>query len=139
MHDPNQSADPPKGTGARNAAVAAGTPQDNAPSLFDAEQDEGRRRRDEGMRTAEHAAHPWVKDAIDQAITRWARTLAPFVADDIRDEVPILASSPNVLGARVSAAARKGLIRKTGMYRPSRAASRHGGVVAEWVGVGSDA
>jgi hypothetical protein len=120
----------------RSTAVAAGTGQDSAPSLFDAVTDAaaGRRLRDDGMRTAEHAAHPWVKVAVDEAIKRWAARRVPFVSDDIRDEVPMLASSPKLLGARINAAARQGLIRKTGTYRQSRNASRHGGVVAEWIG-----
>lgn len=123
----------------KKSAGRLSTPKDTAPSLFDPEADEGRRRRDDGMRVAEHASHPWVKTAIDRAIRDRANTRQPFTSDDVRAEVELLASSPGVLGARINAASRRGLIVKTGRYVQSRNASRHGGVVAEWIGAGGDA
>ena len=140
MMDPWQSAGPHHRTGAPNHQQGDAEYHECNASLpiFDAistaEADEGRRRRDDGMRTAEHASHPWVKEAMDRAIERWAKRREPFTSDDVRDEVEVLASSAGLLGARINSAARRGLIRKTGTYRQSRRASRHGGVVAEWIG-----
>ena len=89
------------------------------------------------MRTAEHASHPWVKTAIDRAIAQRAASGEAFTSDDVRAEVEVLASSSGLLGARFNAASRRNLIRKTGRYVQSRNASRHGGVVAEWIGTSS--
>ena len=135
MHDPMQRAPLPRERGAKPSSNSrAGSEQHTGPTLFDAATDEGRRLRDEGMKVAEHASHPWVKEAMDRAIERWAKRREPFTSDDVRDEVEVLASSAGLLGARINSAARRGLIRKTGAYRQSRRASRHGGVVAEWIG-----
>ena len=137
MTDPMQRA-ARGGGGPRKIARRAGTAQSTEPSLFDVEADEGRRRRDDGMRVAEHASHPWVKTAIDRAIRERARSRQPFTSDDVRAEVELLASSTGLLGARINAASRRGEIVKTGRYLQSRNASRHGGVVAEWIGAGGD-
>ena len=141
MHDPMQRAPLPRERGAKTSTNSrAGSLQDSGPTLFDAEADEGRRRRDGGMKVAEFASHPWVKTAIDRAIGDRAKSGVAFTSDDIRDEVELLASSSGLLGARINSAARRGLIRKTGHYVQSRRASRHGGVVAEWIGTdGGDA
>jgi hypothetical protein len=94
---------------------------------------EGLRRRDDGMRTAEHAAHPWVRQALDRAIVDRAATGEPFTADDIRAEVDLLASSPNLLGARINAASRRGLIVRVGFVQSTRPEA-HGRHVAQWIG-----
>lgn len=138
MNDPMQTAPGANRGRQKSNAGRRDTPQDTSPSLFDQDIDDGDTRRERGMVAATHASHPWVKTATDAAIKRWALRRVPFVADNIRSEVEQLASSPNLLGARINAAARRGLIRKTGNYRKSRTASRHGGVVAEWIGTGTE-
>jgi hypothetical protein len=134
MNDPMQTAAARHGRRRESTSCRAGEDEPSDQLDIFAAADDGRQRRDDGMRTAEHAAHPWVKVAVDGAIARRAASRVPFVSDDVRDDVPFLSSHPNVLGARFNAAARRGEIVKTGAYRQSRNASRHGGVVAEWVG-----
>ena len=84
-----------------------------APSLLDHLGDvagqvaEGERRKQAGMARADHAADLRTKSAID----RWiAERDEPFTAEDLRAEVAPLASSPNVIGARINAASRRGEI-----------------------------
>ena len=134
MNDPLQRAAPPAGRGSRNLQRAADR-RDNrtAPDLFSTLGDEGLRRRDDGMRTTEHAAHPGVRVAIDQAISEFAATGEPFTSDDVRTKAQPF-GSPNLLGARINAAARRGEIVRVGFVQTVRPEA-HGRHVSQWQGV----
>jgi hypothetical protein len=99
---------------------------------------EGRRRRNEGIRTAAlNTWEPW-RHSAEAAIVKLADAGAPFTSDDLVDAVGLPAlSSTNALGALFAGAARRGLIVRVG-YTPSRRASRHNSVVAVWQGTGSE-
>lgn len=100
--------------------------------------EEGRRRRDRGQQTAEHGTDVQWKLAFDEVLSRWARSGEVFTVNEIIDEVgPPLAGTPQVYGTLMSAAAKRGLIAKTGTVRQSPKASRNGGWVFEWRGVSS--
>lgn len=131
MNDPMQSAGPPRGTGARNSAVAAGN-QESTPSLFDGIE-EGRRLRDDGHRTALHAADVRWKAAAETALADLAASGVEFTAEDLRARVRVLASSPNALGALISGAARRGEIVHVG-YRQAQRREAHGRDLKTWRG-----
>ena len=98
-------------------------------ALFD-----GAARGQRGMAVAEtaEAIHgDWVKRA-DLAIRLFASGGQPFTAEDVRRHVgdPV---HPNAMGARLNAAARKGIIECTGITTATRA-DRHASVLRVWVG-----
>lgn len=143
-HDPTQR-HPAGNRVPKRSSSRAGSSQDTAPSLFDAvdeprelaaiEGSEGRRRRDDGMATAAHAAHLWTKSAID----RWIdERREPWTTDDLRAEVEPFASSPNIIGARVNAAARRGHIERIG-FRQSTRPEAHGRWITVWAPTGGGA
>lgn len=92
-----------------------------------------------GMARADDVAdHAW-KDRVDNAIATLASTrdehgeLLRFTAEDVRDLAGDPPDHPNAHGARFSAAARRGLIRKVG-YRLASRASLHRHPLALWQG-----
>lgn len=94
--------------------------------------DTGERRKAEGMALADAAEPGFWRDRADAAIKALAAEQREFTAEDVRK----LAGSPthpNAFGSRFLAAARSGLIRKTG-YRNSKRASLHAHPIAVWRG-----
>lgn len=77
------------------------------------------------------AAHPSERAAVDAAIRQLAATGRPFSSNDAR---PLHNVSGPVVGAAFTAAAKAGLIVRTG-YEPSTDPGTHGHPVATWIGV----
>lgn len=97
---------------------------------------EGQRRRDTAIAQLELAIFPTVDPwtlAADHTIRTLARLGEPFDAERIRQECGD-PTRPGLIGSRLLAAAKKGLIQKTGNYRVADRPERRGGVLAEWVG-----
>lgn len=92
--------------------------------------------RDQGMATVTDHTDPRLILTVDAVIARWAATGMPFSANEIRDDLPVVAGP--LVGARVHAAAmRKPTeIRKVGMTRSSLR-STHSAWIAVWQGVSS--
>lgn len=90
--------------------------------------------RDAGMSQAEAAADPRLIAAVDDVIARFAASGMPFSANDLRDDLPVVAGP--LVGARLRSAAmrRPREIRKVGMTR-STLLSTHSAWIAVWVGV----
>lgn len=110
--------------------------QDSAPTLFGTDAD-GRNRAVAGMHVAELNSHQGARAAIDRIIQELADERVPFTSDTVRRRGgEPLASSANLMGARVSAAARAGIIECCG-YTTSTRASRHNGVIRQWIGTSS--
>ena len=82
------------------------------------------------------AVHQGWHAAAERAMGYLRQTGDEFTADDLRrlldqaGEPP----TPNAYGGLVMSWSRRGLIRKTGDYRPSTQARRNGGANAVWVG-----
>jgi len=83
------------------------------------------------VETAEAIHSDWIEQA-----DFWIETLAavgrPFSAEDVRRRVGPPAH-PNALGARMNAAAKRGLIVKAGTVKASRP-ERHANEMRLWVG-----
>lgn len=102
---------------------------------FDDVLEEGRRRRDDGLRVATYSTDvAWVR-AADQAIRDLAAGGAPFTAEEVRRRVGPPIGSPNAMGSRFMAAARKGVIRRHGT-RQSERREAAGRWLTVWIGVG---
>jgi hypothetical protein len=130
MMDPYQSAGPPRGTGARKSAVAAGTDKDSAPSLFDAvTADEGKRLRDDGMRVAAHGEDVRIVSAFETEVRRFAAMRVEFTPDEIMPEW----SSRRALGPVFSRLAKAGVIVCVG-HATSTRPERHGSITRVWRG-----
>jgi hypothetical protein len=130
--DPMQRAPAGRGRGSQVQRAADET-ESTAPSLFDADIDEGRRRRDDGMRAALHSSDIGWKSAAESAIRELAATGLEFDAEDVRARVGVIASSPQALGAFFNAARRAGTIEPVG-YRTATRPERHGGLLRTWRG-----
>jgi hypothetical protein len=87
----------------------------------------------EGMTLADGAASEEWKDRWDRAIAALARTGEEFTADDVRRIAGPPLDHPNAAGARFHAAARRGLIERTG-YRKSARQILHAHPIAVWRG-----
>lgn len=89
--------------------------------------------RDAGMHQADLASlwDPWPREA-DRAIEELARRRVMFTAEDLRAMVGD-PDRPGLIGARILAAARAGIIERAGYVQASRP-ERRGGVVALWRG-----
>jgi hypothetical protein len=83
------------------------------------------------VETAEAIHGTWVKQA-DATIEWLAMKGVPFTAEDVRAYVGDPAH-PNAMGARLNAAARKGIIVKAGTIKASRP-ERHANEMRQWVG-----
>lgn len=92
----------------------------------------GRVLQQRGMRLVEDASTDEQRAAIDTVIAEWARSGRCFSLNDLRDELPT--TRPALRGARVMAAARHGLIRKTDERVPSTLPSTRGHELPVWVG-----
>jgi hypothetical protein len=92
----------------------------------------GRKRRGMAIvETAEAIHGRWVKQA-DATIEWLAMKGDPFSAEDVRAYVGDPAH-PNAMGARINAAARKGLIIKAGTVKADRP-ERHANEMRLWIG-----
>jgi len=120
-HKARQGAKPEQGAG----GLFAG-PVDPNPAA-------GLREKEVGMRGSEFAETPsgWVERA-DAEIRRLAATGRPFTSDVVVGAVGMPAHY-NAVGARMNAAARKGIIRKVGHTQAARP-SAHARTVAVWQG-----
>ena len=95
---------------------------------------DGAARAERGMALAEtaEAIHGrWVHKA-DLVIRLLAHKRVPFTAEDVRHAAGD-PTHPNAMGARLNAAARKGIIECTGITTATRA-DRHASVLRVWVG-----
>lgn len=90
--------------------------------------------RDGGVdRVSANTPDDW-KFACDTAIARFAATLKPFTAEDVRAIVGDPPNHPNAMGARFLIAARAGMLEKLGYKNPARPSS-HSSVIAVWRGI----
>lgn len=94
---------------------------------------EGEARKQRGMSLADLAADAAWKERVDVAIGHLALAGEPFTAEEIRAIAGDPPAHPNALGARVSAAAARGVISRVG-YRKSGRPSLHSHPIALWVG-----
>lgn len=131
---PHEQRSRPAGNGPAEIATAAKRqqPQGTALSLLDALTDDGQHRRDVGQQTATYATDVRVRSAIDSTIEDLANLGLPFTVEHVRRVVDPVAT-PNVLGARISAAASRDLIRHVGFVRAERPEA-HGRWIMQWVG-----
>lgn len=111
-------------------------PWQRSGSLFDSE--EGKRRRDEAIqRVGENASVSW-KDAAREAVNLICRSGHPFTTDEVwqvlKDNFPGIPKprEPRAIGAIMSSAARRGLIRPTGEMTPSLRPEDHRRPVTVW-------
>jgi hypothetical protein len=103
------------------------------PTLLDQleELTEARRRRDEGQRVALNAADVRWTSAAAAAIRDLCATRDRWTAEDLRERVGHLASSPNALGAAISAAAKRGEIVCVGA-EPATRPEAHARLLRVW-------
>ena len=87
-----------------------------------------------GMVAASSAAGPW-NDEADQAILELARSGEEFTADQLIERVG-MPEHRNAVGARLSAAARRGWIQRTGDRQADNRAEQHARRVSLWIGAG---
>lgn len=104
------------------------------PTLFD-----GQDLKSAGMKAAAGAVPSWAELAR-QAVETLAARPEPFTSEDVIDRVGLPrpnagANRNNAVGAVMSAAARAGVIRKTGRYVETRRPSSHARIVAVWAGL----
>lgn len=86
--------------------------------------------RDQGIERAENAGDQWDRSCIDKAIAETAKSGQPFSANDVR---PLLGEvRRSLIGARFSAAQKRGDIRHCGYVRSTDPAT-HAHPVALWV------
>jgi hypothetical protein len=85
-----------------------------------------------GMRAVTEASDEISRNAVDQAIKVYADRGTPFSIESFRDLLPDV--RPALIGARFSAAAKRGLIRAVG-FEQSTKPSTHGAWVRVWTGV----
>ena len=95
----------------------------------------GERRAQAGMGRAERAAVPegWTA-AADEELRRLAATGEHFTSDVLVGAIGAPETHYNAIGARINAAARKGIIRKVGFTKSSRETG-HARTIAVWEGV----
>lgn len=92
---------------------------------------EGENRKAEGQAKVTENNEAWMEMAIN-SIRLVASGQLPFTVEELRAFLPA-PSHPNAWGAAFSAAAKQGLIVRTG-YAKNKLASAHGRVVATWRG-----
>lgn len=92
----------------------------------------GHQARDAGIRAAlDHRGASWDRATIDQTVKHLASTGWVWTVDDLRELLPTVAGSP--LGARILAAAKTGLIERTGSTT-TRHPEGHARRVSTWRG-----
>jgi len=89
--------------------------------------------RDEAIATVEAAADDWSRKVIDQAIRSIGQTRGHVTSADLRDVLP--AVPPNLIGPRLLAAARRGLLIDDGMVKATHAAG-HARRIVRWKWIG---
>lgn len=94
---------------------------------------------EQAIQTA-YRSYPEWKDAFVAAIERLASYMVPFTSEDViavcgLPTGQIRDHANGAVGALINAAARRGVIRKTGRRVPSKRPSSHGADLAEWIGV----
>lgn len=94
--------------------------------------DPGMVRKSVGMRRAKQVVDGYERARHDR-IVREIPAGTEFVADLIRDRMGDNIVPPAAWGSLLNAAAKAGLVRKTGEYRASLRPERNGSVVAVWV------
>lgn len=104
------------------------------PDLFGGLQD----KEDAQARALAAATVDWRARAMAE-IERLARVGAPFTSEVVTAVVglprhAIRMNRNNAVGALMSAAAKRGIIHKTGRYVPSQRRRSHGAMLAEWRG-----
>lgn len=87
--------------------------------------------REAGMRATTEASDTLARNAVDQAIRTFAERGTPFSIENFRGLLPDV--RPSLVGARFSAAAKRGVIRAVGFER-STLPSTHGAWVRTWIG-----
>jgi hypothetical protein len=108
-----------------------------------AEYDPGIVRKGRGQENAISASDPrWLSDA-KQAILTLAAFGRPFTSEDVTERVGLPrgvtgTNKNNAVGAIMSAAARRNIIRKTGRHVLSKRASSHGAELIEWIGAADE-
>lgn len=99
---------------------------------------EGERRKEEGQARADGgwAQRDGWTERFDAALTHIALTRSPFTSEDVTTQVgmPPSGSSPSVVGSRMIAAAKRGLIRKTGRMVKAHRPNQHAALLTEWRG-----
>ena len=123
----------PARSGAISESVRAEHKDDSEQLDIFATADEGRRLRDDGMRVAEHNSHPGACEAIDRVIAELAEEKIEWTTDTVHERVEPLASSSNLMDARINAAARRGEIVCVGVTNSTRP-ERHSGLLRVWRG-----
>lgn len=145
--DPWQSAGPRgRGTGARNCQQGHHRQDDDsAPNLFDEVADtdgnrgvsgleQGRRRRDDGMRAASQNTVVGWKGLAERAIRELADSGRTFTAEDVRERAGRpLGSHDNAMGAAIGKAARAGIIEAVG-YTQAQRPEAAGRILRMWRG-----
>ena len=103
-------------------------------SIFDARA--AGRAKQRGMAAAVDAADQVWRENVESAILQLASSGLPFISDDVRRLAgdPPPGTSPNSMGAIISAARAAGRIRMAGWGKSSRVVG-HGNDVRQWVGV----
>lgn len=96
---------------------------------------EGERLKAEGQaRTTIHDL-PWGK-RFDHELRSLAYGQEPFTSEDVTARVGMPAQgSPSAVGARMTAAAKKGLIAKTGRRVKAQRPNQHAAELTEWIGI----
>lgn len=89
--------------------------------------------RDEAIAVVEDAADDWSRKVIDQAIRSIGQTSGHVTSNDLRDVLP--AVPPNLLGPRLLAAAKRGLLVEDGTVRATHVAG-HARRIVNWRWVG---
>ena len=122
MHDPTQSAAPRRRRGGtKSSAGRLNTNQDTAPSLFDVGAEEGRRRRDEGVKVAAAAAHTGWKLYAERLLQELIAEGGTFTSDDLRARTgEPLGTSPTIFGALIQGAVKRGEIVQVGWATSTR-------------------
>lgn len=92
----------------------------------------GRQLAEHGMALVEAASSDVEKQEVDRVIAQMAASRAPFSLNDVRARLP--QAHPRLRGARVMAAAKAGVIERTGVDVPSTLPSTRGHRIPVWVG-----
>lgn len=93
----------------------------------------GEELRDAGISQVEKNTPLDWRSSAQFAIANLAVAGKPFTAEDVRDLVGDPPNHSNAMGAQFMVACKAGMIRRIGYAKPRRA-SRHAGVIAEWIG-----
>lgn len=99
----------------------------------------GERLKEQGQARVEAGAYNQLSGwnvRFDACLRRWAATGRPFTSETITAEVGLPPSgSPSAVGARMTAAAKRGEIRKTGRMVKAQRPNQHAAMLTEWIGM----